>query len=726
MIEILFVLSLALILYIYPAPLRSVLELFENIAYDFQIKKAYLPLSKESPIVIVDIDDESIKEQGRWPWSRKIVAELTEKLYAKGASVVVFDVSFVVPEENIADIFAKEMRKSPGTSVAIQEIEGIQSRFDFDALFAKSLTLGDSILGFFFLESGISKGVLPPPLLTLSSELENELFIPEMKSYVGNIEILQKAAKHGAFINGSPDLDGIHRSAPLIIRQGNQIYPSLGLEAARRYLLTKQVDLVLAKYGGTNVLEGIQLDKMVVHTDPYGRILIPFRGPPFSVPYISAADVIHDREEAKSLQNKLVFIGSSSTAIGDIVATSIAPVFTGVEVHANIASGIIDGYLPYRPVWGKGVSVYLVLIVGFLSILMFPLLGPIGSTICAILFPAVLIYSNHWIWIHHRIILSISFPIFTVVVLYLVNLVVSLILEEKRKREILSIFGQYIPKERIQYLVKNGGDLGLEGESKELTVLFADIQQFTRLSEGMSAQAIKQLLNLYLTPMTKIIFDHKGTIDKYVGDLIMAFWGAPINNPENAKDAVDTGLFMQNQLNSLNRELKTLQKPEIRIGIGINTGIMNVGDMGSKYRRAYTVLGDAVNLASRLEAICRFYKVDMIVGENTYIQTQKHFGYRKLDRIKVKGREQSVVIYEPLCQMEKCSTELIADLELHHHAIEAYFAQNWEEAAAFFRKLLSTQPKSQALYQIYLNRIEKFQHSPPGPEWDGVYVFEEK
>ncbi len=720
---IVLVLSLASFLYFRPMIFQKGEAFLENHVYDLRVRKEFKPVSKDTPIAIIDIDDRSLKKEGRWPWPRKKIANLIDKLFAEGVSVIASDISFDEPEANIADEILSELGKQQKT---LPELEEIRHVFNYDELLAKSLQKGATVLSFFFEMEGVSSGQLPPPILTLSPALSQELLIPNYPFYTSNIETLEQAAHGGGFINASPDSDGIERFAPLLLRNKEQLYPSLGLEAARLFLFVKQPQLVTATYGKSTLLEGILFDNQFIPTDLWGRILIPFRGPSYSIPYISATDVLNDAVSPKSLAGKLVFIGSSATALGDLVATAISPVFPGVEIQADIASGIIENYLPYKPIWGKGVAFAMVLFLGTICAVAFPLIGLIGSSIVAFFLSFGVIQFNRWVWVNHKIVLSFLFPSLIIWVLYLLNLIWGDVSEQRKRRKTIAVFGQYVPPERIDTIMETKEDLSLEGETKELTVLFTDIRSFTSMSESMTAQELKQFLNRYLTQMTQIIFDHKGTIDKYVGDMIMAFWGAPLEDPQNALDAIRTGLAMQKKLAEFDIELRTSGLPEIRIGVGINTGMMNVGDMGSQFRRAYTVLGDSVNLASRLESICRYYDVQVIVGEETYRHAKDAFGWRKLDRVQVKGKKQAVEIYEPVCLLDQCPPEVLELLELHRQAMEAYFKQDWEAAEQLFEKLKALDPKSQILYGIYLERIAKFRASPPEHDWNGVFILDTK
>lgn len=721
-----FVFIFSALLYFSPPPVEKMLNFLEYSAYDWQVQYAYRPVSHPSPVLIVDVDDASLATEGRWPWSRKKIARLVSQLFEMGAKVVALDMMFAEPEENSLDEVLHELKERADFGV-ISELENERPYFDFDQVFAKSLNLGNSILGFIFTgDKETQRGKLPYPTLVLSDEQANELFISNNQGYIADIPILQTSAKGGGFINIIPDTDGIIRYCHLLFRMEKDVYSSLAFEATRLFMNVKDLGLETANYGNGLVLEGIRLGDVTIPTDPWGRILIPFRGPAFSMPYISAEKILNQTIKKEEIENKLVFVGSSASAMGDFAATAIAPVFVGVEVHANIAASLLDGYLPSRPAWGKGVSTFLVLLLGMFCALFYPRMGAIGITVATFLLCSGLVFLNWRLWIDYALVFTFAFPLFTIMVLYALNIVCGYFFETTRRKTMKSIFGQYVPPERIDTLLKEGGDFGLEGQNKELTVLFADIRNFTTIAEALPAPELKKLLNDFFNPMTQVIFEHKGTIDKYVGDMVMAFWGAPLEDPNSSYNAVVSALAMQEKLKELNQAMQEKGGPHLRIGVGVNTGSMNVGDMGSQFRRAYTVLGDSVNLASRLEALCRFYDVRIIVGESTFQKTEKDFGYRKIDRVKVKGKGKAVDIYEPICQLNQCSSQTLSLLEMHKKAIDAYFKRNWDEAQSLFTQLLANDPESSVLYQIFLKRLGEYQKSTPLPEWDGTFVLEGK
>jgi adenylate cyclase len=466
------------------------------------------------------------------------------------------------------------------------------------------------------------------------------------------------------------------------------------------------------------------LDQYTVPVNPWGRILVPFRGGPFSFPYISSADVLNDRTPREAVANKLVFIGSSATAVGDLYPVAVSPVFPGIEVNASIAEGIIDGYLPYKPAWGKGVVFALVLVLGISCAVLLPSVGAIVTEVVCLTLTFGLLVLKWWLWVHYGMDIEVLLPIIVIQVVVALDMLTGYFFEARGRKETRQLFNQYVSSEYIDKMFETDREFVLKGENKELTALFSDIRGFTSISESLSAPEIKEILDSYLTPMTQILFDYRGTIDKYIGDAIMAFWGAPLEDPKHACDAVNAGLAMHAKLKEFNAKAREKKWPELHIGVGINTGFMHVGDMGSKFRRAYTVIGDAVNLASRLESLTKFYHVKILVGENTYNQSKDLFIYRKIDKIRVKGKTVPVVIYEPLCAVGEGNETMRAEIALHHLALEQYFQRDWKEAERIFNELRTSYPQNGALYALFLQRI---QSTPlPGPDWDGSLTMEIK
>jgi adenylate cyclase len=689
-----------------------------NWIYDKTIRKTYKPLPKNYPIVIFDIDDKSIEAIGRWPWPRNKLAQIVDKSHELGADLLVFDIIFTEPEKNIVTEIMKEI---PSSESAVQSLESIQDAFNYDQQFANSLKMQPSILGFAFVPLEKPVGTLPPPAVTIESERTAQLPIPIAQSYLSSIAVLQEAAKQAGFINATPDWDGIIRSAPLLMRYQNGLYASLALEAARIYLKEQSIQLIIKNYRSQPVLEGIQLGKIQIPTDPWAQILIPFRGPPYSFTYISAIDLLNGQVAKEQIENKILFIGSTATASGDLKATAIAPVFSGTEIQASILSGILDHYLPSEPAWGKGVSLSLILGVGLICALLFPFANPFVMLLITAITFGSLVLVHWWAWTQHAIFIHIFFPLFTAFILLIFNLIYGFVIQASQRKMIRSIFGQYVPNEYLEIMLNKDEKLNLDGESKELTVLFADIFNFTTMSEKMGAPELKHILNQYFTPMTEAIFNHHGTIDKYVGDMVMAFWGAPLEDLKHSFDAVCTALDMQKRLSQINEKLRSDHLPEIQIGIGINTGTMNVGDMGSEFRRAYTVLGDEVNLGARLERLTRIYQVGIIVGEATWAQTKDDFVYRSLGKVKVKGKKTVTEIFQPICLASEKTPQIEEELKMHHEALEKYYKRDWDGAEKLLSQLRQKYPQSAPLYEVFLKRIDALKKTAPPEDWDGVF-----
>jgi adenylate cyclase len=332
-------------------------------------------------------------------------------------------------------------------------------------------------------------------------------------------------------------------------------------------------------------------------------------------------------------------------------------------------------------------------------------------------------FVNLWLWIDQAFVTSLIGPLLAVVAVTSFNLVYGFFTETLAKRQLKSMFGQYVPPELVEEMSRNPEGITDDGERRELTVLFCDIRGFTTISEQLTASQLKDLLNRFFTPMTEIIFDHRGTIDKYVGDMIMAFWGAPLADPDHARNAIDTALMMLARTEELKPELARLGYPEVNIGIGLNTGPMNVGNMGSQFRRSYTVLGDSVNLGSRLEGLTKFYGVQLIVGEQTHAG-QDAFLFRQLDRVQVKGKKEPTRIYTPICRLDEATSEVRAELALYEQARRAYIEKRWDDAEQGFRELRVEEDN--VLYDIYLERLAHLRVEPPDDDWDGTFVHTSK
>lgn len=686
-------------------PIHLLLQRIDNMAYDIQLRAAKThTIDQNSSVVIVYIDDKSLKQQGRWPWSRDKIAQLilnTEKL---GATVIALDMAFPEQENNIADLILAKLQPIPSNAALIAAIHKLAPDFNYDAKLAQSLQQGETVLGITFHDNkNSSEGILPPPLLQLDPNVAAASTFISMSSFTTNIPLIQEAVKSSGFINVFADNDGIIRKVPLLLRYQNGLYPSLALEATRRYLLS-DISLSLGHLGNLIAVDSVHLGKQVIPTDITGQVLIPFRTPGGEIPYYSATDILTKKIAPRALQNKLVFVGASAFGLGDLQSTALQSAYPGVAIHASIASGILLNRFPYKPAWAPGMELSITLLFGLILTFCFPFLSARWLMLLGLLIPLLFFAFNTWLYQTTWIILSLIIPTSLILALAIINMAYGYLFESRRRNELKAIFGQYVPPSYIESILKHPStSLSLHGESREMTVLFSDIRNFTTISESMPATDIKEILNQFFTPMTRIIFERGGTIDKYVGDMIMAFWGAPLIDAQHAHHAIETALLMQKTVAELKPLFAAHDLPEINIGIGINTGMMNVGDMGSEFRRSYTVIGDAVNLASRLEALTKTYGVGIIVGENTQ-RNQPDFVFRKLDRVFVKGKKIAVDIYEPIGLRDNLDAALHEEIQLSEQALDYYLAKQWPQAIEIVKQLIRANPDKR-LYKFYLERM---------------------
>ncbi len=705
---------------------RNLINSLEELGYDLQLRTRLLT-NQQPPlngsIAIVDVDDNSIKAEGHWPWTRSKLADLVDQLHKQGAVVIAFDMFFSEKEDNMAAVVREHLSKlnllNPTLAHMLLEHE---SDFDQDARFAKSLESGLDVLAISFLPNIHIQNELPPPLFTLTPEEQHSFPLISSNGYISSIPSLQQAAKYSGFINVFPDNDGIVRRAPLVMSYHGAVYPALSLQAVLLYL-GETAKLVVVPYHNLKKIEGLKVGARIIPTDGKGRVIIPYIGRSYSFPYYSATDVLNNRIPPNAVLGKIVFIGTSATGLGDLQSTSVQSPFPGVEIQATLANGLLTNKFSYIPEWTVGANFFLVIFIGCLAAFLFPSLGPRTLALIIFILPVSLLFLNNWIWVKTGLILSLFLPVVLILMIAILNIMYGYLFETRRREHLKTMFGQYVPEKHIDEMLRSNSDFALHGEDREMSVLFGDIRNFTSISEDMPAEKLVEMLNTFFTPMTEVIFKHQGTIDKYVGDLVMAFWGAPLIDHHHAQNAIESALEMQEKVRALNAN-KNNPWPNLKIGIGINTGRMSVGDMGSRFRRNYTVVGDAVNLASRVESLTKFYGVDILVTEHVHAR-QTRFIFREIDRVKVKGKEVGIELYEVICLKAQLTPELNEELTKYQVALDRYHQRNWEEAEKLFHQLCQQFPDMK-LYQLYLNRVLIFKNHPPAEDWDGVYVHASK
>ena len=672
-------------------------------------------------IVLIDMDERSLSEQGRWPWSRLVMADLINKLGDAGVVVTAIDVSFPEPENNPATQVIRYVQEQElDSEEVVSALERAEIELDADGALAGAVAGYDVIPGYLFINDGESKGAIPHPVVTSTDVPARAWGIRSASGYIANIPEVTEAAVGSGFYSVLEDDDGTLRRYNMLFEHNGDIYSSLALETIRLYMFADEIEIIGTQTGDTMALEGVRVADLEIPLDQYGQMLIPFRGRSGQFPTVSATDVIEGRVDPAELEGRIAFIGSTAMALFDFRSTPVQSQFPGLEVHPTIAQGILDQNIPHQPWWGYGITVILVLGTGVLFSFILPFLSAPFILGISLVYLAGYAFLNNWAWSSLGWAMDATIIISLVVMQSVGVFVYGFVSERFARLQVTDMFGQYVPPELVEQMSESPDNaLSFDGDRREMTVLFADIRNFTSISEGMEPAQLKDMLNRYFTPMTKIIFDNRGTIDKYIGDLVMAFWGAPLDDPDHAKNALMGAMEMLEETQNLKAKFTAMGYPDIEIGIGLNSGEMNVGNMGSEYRRSYTVLGDNVNLGSRIEGLTKFYGAKILVGENTYYLCQDEFEFCPVDKVLVKGKEEPVTLYEPLGKKDDIDPETLFEMESYQEALEAYYQGYWEDAHRQFFILSKLNP-DRGLYKVYAERTSG-EHEPPAEGWDGVF-----
>lgn len=705
--------------------------------YDYRLRLT-LPNKGDDRIVILDLDEKSLKEDGRWPWGRDKMAALMDELFNHyGIAVAGFDVVFAEKDNSSGLKVLEDLGENQFRNVAQYQsvLSQIKPHLEYDALFADKIKHRNVVLGYYFSNSerGADKsvsGVLPEPVFPAGTFKGRPIAFMRWDSYGANLPELEGSAAAAGHFNPVVDFDGEVRRIPMIVEYDGKYYESLSLAVARAALGMPKLSPGYATgkdkdYGG---LEWLTLDtaqgNLRIPVDDEVSALVTYRGRRGTFRYISASDVLHERTPLADMKNKIVLVGTSAPGLMDMRSTPVGEVYPGVEVHANMISGILNQDIKQNPPYVLGANVLGLMVAGVALAVLLPLLSPVYGTLLSaalLLFEVIL---NVSLWEYGNIALPLAGGLIMIFALFALNMTYGYFTTERTKRQITGLFGQYVPSEVVDEMSKNPEQVSMEGESREMSILFSDVRGFTTISEGLEPRDLSLLMNEFLTPLSRVIYGHRGTIDKYMGDCIMAFWGAPLPDTRHAYHAVLSGLEMQRALSELQPHFKERGWPPIQIGVGINTGRVSVGNMGSEVRVAYTVMGDAVNLASRLEGITKEYGAGVLVGEVTKDEAPE-FVYRELDLVRVKGKDKPVAIFEPLGLVGEVESAVLEQNKLFQQALRLYRKQEWDKAELQLFNLLKMAPGSK-LYEVYNERLGYYRNNPPGENWDGVFVFKTK
>ncbi len=718
----LLLLATALFLQIYDP---VVLSSFRDRIFDiYQQSHPRAPQSPR-PVIVIDIDEQSLLHLGQWPWPRTLLAELVDKLTEMGAAVIGFDILFAEPDRLSPD---KMPENIPDLPPDIEE--RLRALPSFDDIFAQSIAESRVVLGI-----SVITNVTGANNLGLNRIPSFAILGPHPRKYlkgypalIGNIEVLDEAAKGRGMISLAQDFDGIVRRVPLANRVGHQIIPSLALDMLR--VATERNVIIQASENG---IVGFKVAGTLVPTDTRGRIRIKYAEYDPSL-YISALDVMTGAVDPARISGKLVLVGTSATGLKDLRASPLMANLPGVEMHLQLLENIwTDSYL-FRPDFIAIFEWTGTLVTGLLLILLAPLVGARTTLGLLVFISVTAIGSSIFFFVYKSILIDVSYTLLVSILVYITMVYSNYRGTEQERTRIRNAFAHYLSPELVERLSASPESLVLGGEEREMTFMFCDVREFTVISEAYrhDPRGLTHLINRFLTPMTDEILRHNGTVDKYMGDSIMAFWNAPLENPHHPKDAADAALQMRVRLVDLNAKLKEEAEAEnrpfkaLRIGIGLNTGVCIVGNLGSEQRFDYSVLGDPVNLASRLEGQTKEYGISPIVGESTAAAIPD-YALIKLDLIAVKGKEEAVFIYGLFGDAEHATrTDFQSMKSLIEGFLALYLDRRWDDALQQLDRIAETNERLAKYAALFRMRIQGFQAEPPPESWDGVYRATEK
>lgn len=760
-----------------PTPIFEFIQRFELNALDTRFR--YRPPHYANPdkrIVVLDIDQRSQEVLGRWPFSRAYLAKMLDVLHDEGASVVGFDITFSKPDlyaaplrDLKADLQARIKHGEHVDPKIIADVQRREEEYDADKKFAASIhNFGPVILGNFLLYTeddlrGLDDATLDayanqmaffayPPAQPIhpATQKEDKLKMLEVfdnryllaRGVESNLEQLTSAL-YGDFswtgyFNAPPDPDSVVRKATLVLPYGRSndlqqwdLYPSLDLMTARAFIGPPAQDTRVI-YGPSGIVEIRLGDAIVLHPDGKAQMPINYQGPKGTYEQCSIVDVIQQNSKdcklIGNLKGKVVLVGATATGIGDLKGTPYGGTdYPGIEIHANVVDNILNQKFLKHGLEQALVDILLILFVGIPVGILLALVSPRWMWFgIALLVPMVGV--NFWAFLHGWW-LNLLVPSATLILNVLLVSLYRALIEEKEKRRVRNAFGQYLSPEVIRRLLVN--PQLVEPRKTDITVMFSDIRGFTTISEKLDAQELALFLNQYLSDMTKLVFETQGTLDKYIGDAVMAFWGAPFEEPGHAAKGCNSALEMIRHVHELQKKWEAEGKPKLDIGIGLNTGVASVGNMGSALRYGYTALGDAVNLSSRLEGLNKEYGTHILVNETTYAEVKNDgFLFRELDLIRVKGKLQPVILYELIGRKGEISVygeaeELRVRMELFERARELYRKRQWEPAQKTFQDILDKWPDD-GPSRTYWKRCQEYLFEEPPMGWDGVFTMTHK
>lgn len=676
------------------------------------------------PVVIIDIDEKSLAKLGQWPWPRTRIADLVDRLTALGAVVIAFDIVFAEPDRLNPGVAADTIRNLDEETR--NKLRALPSNDQIlgDAIKRSRVVLGQSGLPYVLTEFDKS---LPVTGLAMRGE-EPQPFLLDFPGLLRNVPELEEAAAGRGLFTIKTERDGIVRRVPMIMLAQGATMPSLSFEMLR---VASGSGTILTKAEKAGV-QSVGVRGLEIPTDRNGQIWVHFARRDPSI-YVSALDLLEGRVGPEKIGQRLILIGTSAVGLLDVKTTPIDPVMPGVEIHAQVLESALTGAVLSQPNYGIVVEFGAALILGILVIAFAPMFGPTTLVAVGALFATLLIGTSWYFYTQHRLLIDFTYPLASTTAIYLTLIFTSFVREQKQRRQIRSAFGQYLSPALIEQLAQSPEKLVLGGEEREMTIMFSDVRGFTTISESYKhdPQGLTALMNRFLTPLTNAILARKGTIDKYMGDAIMAFWNAPLDDKEHEINACNAAIDMLERIDELNK-IRQQEAEEggpayipLNVGVGLNTGVCVVGNMGSTLRFDYSVLGDSVNLASRLEGQSKEYGFPIIVGSKTALAVKEKFAILELDFIMVKGKKEPEVIYAIAGREDTAQSGRFQRLRnLTIEMLSYYRSRDWEGALRTIERGRKTDDANslELLYNLYEARILGYQKNPPPADWNGAFA----
>ena len=693
-------------------------------------------------VVIAAIDEPSIKKLGRWPWSRDKMAQLADILAEGGAKVIGFDVLFTEPEDNLELARIKEIREAflssgldgnPKGQEFSRRLETLAADIDNDAQFAEAIRRANNvILGAFFLAMSphppqtVPPLEEPPQLITrfayhYFNNKEEAGQFPLFRSYLPSplpLPNLSSGSKGIAHTNMEPDADGASRWEILLLGYGKEYYPPLGVKVAVEYLGVNEKDIWVNFAGKEKAW--IEYGPLKIPTDEKMRMLINYKGGNGAFPVYSISDILDRTIPPTTFKDKIVLVGAEAAGLYDLKVTPFSTALPGVEKHAAVAENIIHNDFLIRTKQMQILDLAFIVFLGLLLGIFLPKFGPFWSPI----FSLALLF-GYWLFAQrlftsYKYVVNVVYPSLSILLTYTGVFIHNYMTEERQRKWIRGAFNQYLSPHVIDQLMDDPGRLDLGGKEETITAFFSDVQGFTSISERLTAHELVALLNDYLTEMTDTILKYDGTVDKFEGDAIIAFFGAPLEYEDHARRACFVSLDMQGKLIEMRERLKEEGRPLLYMRIGLNTGHAIVGNMGSKQRFDFTMMGDTVNLASRLEGVNKQYGTYAMIGETTYAQAKDFVEARELDRVLVVGKAEPIVVYELLARKGELDEALVPVMKYYADGLELYRVRQWDHAIATFRKGLTINPNDGPSKSM-IKRCQEYKENPPPDDWNGAF-----